>query len=318
VLGIGLIVGTLLVVSLLMYVRLPSTQVEVMAATTQVGFRLPEAQALSEGMAASDLLVTCACNIQLPSSPGQPARELTTTGADVSVRLTGATASERKGSITVAPIAVAPDSVVRLRHSGAAGVYGLSMEAPSLVLRINVYGPIQLTIPGELPTTIDFVVPKAMLATTGGRPVTLDIQTNDNSGLGLASQILVNQLTFFRREQAAAAGQTERRVSTLQGGTVYWEALNGAERTLRPSEQIEFDGVRGEILAVDLKPSEMSLRFHGDVTAVTAGWGENRRSLMPTWLEWLRARHGLSLLWGSTVYIVGLLMGALRWFKVGL
>jgi hypothetical protein len=54
------------------------------------------------------------------------------------------------------------------------------------------------------------------------------------------------------------------------------------------------------------------------VTAVTAGWGENRRSLMPTWLEWLRARHGLSLLWGSTVYIVGLLMGALRWFKVGL
>ena len=52
--------------------------------------------------------------------------------------------------------------------------------------------------------------------------------------------------------------------------------------------------------------------------AVTAGWGHNRRSLMPTWLEWLRARHGLSLLWGSTVYIVGLLMGALRWFKVSL
>lgn len=318
VLAISLLVGTLVVVSLLMYARLSSTEIEMLAVATQVGFRVQVPQTLSEGMEASDLLVTCACDIRVPSSPGQPPRVLTMSTADAVVRLTTASAGERRGSITIAPLTLEPDSVVRLRHSGTSGRYGLWMVVPSLTLRVNLYGPIQLAMPGELPETIDFVVPKAMLAATGGKALTLDIQTSDKSALGLTPQLLINELSFQRVDQPATSGLPVRRVSTLQGGTLYWEALNGVERTLRPSEQIEFDGVLGELLAMELKPTEMTLRFHGNVSAVTAGWGENRRSLMPTWLEWLRARHGLSLLWGSTVYIVGLLMGALRWFKVAL
>jgi hypothetical protein len=234
------------------------------------------------------------------------------------VRLTAVGSGDRKGSITIAPITLAAESLVRLRQRGGGGGYVLSMEAPTLAVRVNLYGQILLAIPGDLPATVDFVVPKAMLVTTGGKALTLDIQTTNSADLGLTPQILINHLSFLKIDEPAAPGQPVRRVSTLQGGTLYWEGLNGVERTLRPSEQIAFEEVRGEIVAVDLKPDDMALRFHGEVGEVTAGWGRNRRSLMPTWLEWLRARHGLSLLWGSTVYIVGLLMGALRWFKVSL
>jgi hypothetical protein len=37
---------------------------------------------------------------------------------------------------------------------------------------------------------------------------------------------------------------------------------------------------------------------------------------MPTWLEWLRARHGLSLLWGTALYLFGLAVGVLRWWRL--
>ena len=318
VLGIALLVTTLVALSVLMYATLPSTEVEVFAATSQVGFRVPSPQTLSEGMEANDLLVTCACDIRVPSSPGRPSRVLTTSGADAVMRLTAAGEGERKGSITIAPIPLAPASQVRLRHRGTPGAYTLSLEAPTLSLRVNVYGTIVLAIPGDLPVTVDFVVPKAVVLSTDGKALSLDVQTTNAKDLGLAPQILVDELSFLRIDEPASPGQPPRRVSTIHGGTLYWEALNGSERTLRPSEQIAFDKVQGEIVAVDLKDTDMALRFHGDVGAVTAGWGRNRRSLMPTWLEWLRARHGLSLLWGSTVYVVGLLMGALRWFKVSL
>ena len=317
-LGIGLLVTTLIAVSLLLYARLPATEVEVFAATSEVGFRVPAPQTLSDGMEADDLIVTCACAIRVPSSPGQPARTLTSSSSEAIVRLTAAGSGERKGSITIAPISLTPGANVRLRHRGAPGAYTLSLESPTLELRVNVYGTVVVAIPGELAAPVDFVMPKAMVMTTSGKTLTLDLQATNRKSLGLAPQILVDDLSFQRIDEPAAPGQPVRRISTLQGGTLYWEALNGEERSLRPSEQIAFNAVQGEIVAVDLKDTDMALRFHGEVGAVTAGWGKNRRSLMPTWLEWLRARHGLSLLWGSTVYIVGLLMGALRWFKVSL
>ena len=316
-LAVGLLVATLIGVSLLLYARLPSTEIEVFAATSEVGFRVPLPQTLSDGTEADDLIVTCGCDIRIPSSPGNPARTLKMSGEAV-VRMTAAGNAERKGSITISPLALTPGARVRLRHRGTPGGYGLSLESPELVLRVNVYGPIVVGIPGELPETVDYVMPKSMVVTTNGKALTIDLQATNKKNLGLTPQILVDQLSFLRIDEAAAPGQPVRRVSTLQGGTLYWEALNGEERALRPSEQIAFDAVQGEIVAVELKETDMALRFHGEVGAVTAGWGENRRSLMPTWLEWLRARHGLSLLWGSTVYIVGLLMGALRWFKVSL
>ena len=48
---------------------------------------------------------------------------------------------------------------------------------------------------------------------------------------------------------------------------------------------------------------------------MTSGSGDTRRSLMPTYLEWLQARHGLSLLWGTTLYVFGLVVAALRWWR---
>jgi hypothetical protein len=48
---------------------------------------------------------------------------------------------------------------------------------------------------------------------------------------------------------------------------------------------------------------------------MVTGSADNPQNLMPTWLEWLKAQHGLSLLWGSTFYLFGLALTVSRWFK---
>jgi hypothetical protein len=77
---------------------------------------------------------------------------------------------------------------------------------------------------------------------------------------------------------------------------------------------IHFEQVRGEIRTLRLQDNNIDLKFHGRVRGLGAGPEENPRSLMPTWLEWLRARHSLSLFWGAAIYLFGLIAGVLRWW----
>jgi hypothetical protein len=81
---------------------------------------------------------------------------------------------------------------------------------------------------------------------------------------------------------------------------------------------LHLEGVHGVIRTLQLLEDHIALTFHGYVSGMRSGYGANPRSLMPTYLEWLQARHGLSLLWGTTIYLVGLLVGALRWWGIAI
>ena len=59
----------------------------------------------------------------------------------------------------------------------------------------------------------------------------------------------------------------------------------------------------------------MVLNFQGTVQGMTIGRGRNEISLMPTWLEWLQARHGVSLFWGSALYLCGVAIAVFKWLK---
>ncbi|WP_437939815.1 hypothetical protein [Sorangium sp. So ce341] len=93
------------------------------------------------------------------------------------------------------------------------------------------------------------------------------------------------------------------------------EALKGEERKLRPGEVIEFKKSEGELPALKLDQDRIVLRFHGSVSGMRRGVGDDSRSLMPTWLDGLRARHGgLCVLWGVVIYLFGLIVAVFRWF----
>jgi hypothetical protein len=67
------------------------------------------------------------------------------------------------------------------------------------------------------------------------------------------------------------------------------------------------------VRALQVERDHLSLQFHGRVTGMETGGEGNRRSLMPSYLEWLYARRGLELLWATALYLFGLSAGVLGW-----
>jgi hypothetical protein len=65
-----------------------------------------------------------------------------------------------------------------------------------------------------------------------------------------------------------------------------------------------------------LHEDHIALRFYGQVSDLRIHWGEETINLMPTYLEWLRTQHGLYLLWGSALYLFGLLITIVRWWGI--
>jgi len=148
--------------------------------------------------------------------------------------------------------------------------------------------------------------------------VAFEIVTADTADApsALLSPLPVDSLFLFRVDRFDLAAQTlVREVSTIDSGVVYFESIDGSARPLRAGEGLHFTASRGEISGWRVADDGLLLRFVGRVRGMSAGSGGIRRSLMPTVLDWLRAQHGLSLLWGSTAYVVGLFITVLGWWK---
>ena len=96
---------------------------------------------------------------------------------------------------------------------------------------------------------------------------------------------------------------------------LYFAELNSREYPLRTGEGLQFKQSDGQMRILTMENGQLTLEFHGIVSEMTTGWEENRENLMPSRLEWLRARHGLTLLWGTTLYIFGSVLGVLRWWR---
>ena len=88
---------------------------------------------------------------------------------------------------------------------------------------------------------------------------------------------------------------------------MFFDELAGRELRLRAREAIRFGEARGEIRAVRFADDRLIVNFHGQVRGMTSGPLDHPRNLMPSWLEWLRANQPLALLWGSALYLSGLL-----------
>ena len=75
---------------------------------------------------------------------------------------------------------------------------------------------------------------------------------------------------------------------------------------------------RGDMLRLtmsDLRDDGIATTFQGDVRDLRTGAGEHPRSLMPTLLDWLRQRQGLSLLWGTALYMFGVVTTFRKWWR---
>jgi hypothetical protein len=310
------LVGTLLIVSLLLFLHVKETEIELDLALSEVSFVLPSQQIFAEAMNLSAFGVSGLREIQLPHADKAEAEIIQANdGAETALRLLPLSQEASQGSITLGTMTPPNETRIWLLHTGQSRKYRLSLKSSDLKLRADVNGPVQIGGLGRGVKQLDFVVPRAILLQAGDDEVDLDLTFPDSAKGTLSSQLSVSNLSLTQIREFQHPDRTiVGRASTILSGTIYFAALNDKERQLRPGEMIQFEHSQGELRTIRLRDDHIELKFNGRVSGMTAGSGDNRRSLMPTWLEWLQARHGLSLLWGTGLYLFGLLIPLLRWW----
>jgi hypothetical protein len=308
---------TLLIVSVLLFARTRETEIELDLDLSEASFVSSRLQILADAIGVTSLGVAGLREIQIPRARDRGAETLTAAGAEpeLGFRLSVGEGA-RPGTVALAALSLPAGTRVWLRSADTPRQYRLSLRGPDLRLRAEVSGVVNVGTSGTATGPVDFGAPKAVLLQPGSSGVDIDVALLDGARAAFSPQLRAEAVSFFQIEQFADADRTlVRPLSTIRSGTLYLESLNGQERRLRPGQGLRFGSSVGEIRTLEVRDGRVGLRFHGRVRDMTSGAGDTRRSLMPTYLEWLQARHGLSLLWGTTLYVFGLAMAALRWWR---
>lgn len=296
---IAVFASTLLIASILLFARRGSTEIELDLRVDQMGFVLPDRQVLSERLRLSALGVSGLSGIQLPRARGSQAMTLVSGHHfESGIALAVAAEHQLRGEVSLPELILPAQTRVLLKKTEPPGQYRLTLQGTGLDLRADVNGPVQVNLTGGSEHRLSFLSPKPVTFEPQSQQVNLDL-----TFLALPQKIspmplAIQDLSLLRIEdRRGPEGLPVRRVSTILSGTIYLEELNGQELKLRSGEAIRLEGSQGEIEFLELKDDHIVLQFRGRVRGMTTGSSEIGRNLMPTWLEWLRARRGLYLLW---------------------
>lgn len=323
---VGVILGiTLLIVMVLLSIKIPKTEIELDLTMTEVRFELSKSVILADAIVLSALGASELQEVQLPralsvdgqSIPEQKLIAPAETGA--ALRLAVVEDGDPPGTITLTALLLPGGTKVWISHTEIPDQYRVSLEIPEksqLNLQVSIKGTLHVVFPGASEEQVVYAIPRTIQMQAVSSLVTLDLTLPKGAQASFAPHLPVQDLTFVRIDQFVdTTGTYSRRVSTVQSGMLYFTELNSREYPLRIAEGLQFERSDGQMRTLEMEDSQLALKFHGHVRGMTTGWEENPDNLMPSWLEWLSARHGLTVLWGTTLYLFGLALGVLRWWR---
>ena len=308
---IGLAVATLAMVSLLLFARVPQTEIELDVQVTEVGFLLDARQVLLENVALRQVGASGLSGVQLPE-PTDALLAGTDRDGDESVIRVSAGRGDAEGSINMGAIVPQAGTEVWLRQGENPNQYRLSLRDPRDPIQIDVAGSVAISLAGVPPRVHLFETPGGIVLRPGTGVVSLDMVLLDQKRAGITSHMSASGLNFSRVDEISDRSLAlVRRLSTIVSGTLYLESLNDQRRQLRAGEDLQFSQAKGTIRMIRVEPEHLSLNFHGWVR----GMRTDADNLMPTWLDWLKAQHSVSLFWGTAVYLFGLGLAGVKWVK---
>jgi hypothetical protein len=304
---------TLVVASVLLFVRVPTTTVELNGTFTGLGFVAAQQQPLGRPMRVAALGVAGAREVRFPEEVPSVA------GATTARVAVDATDAKQTGSIVVDRIVVPAGTQVWLSRTDVARQYRLSLRAPAAAT-IDVHadgaGTLGFAPAATAHGAIALRAPRAVDVTSSDGALDLDLTLAAGTPAPRWEQLAVRDLRLYRVEDVPDATRPfARPLSTIQSGSLYFEALGGVERKLRTGELLRFGEASGTVLTLDLRDDAIAAIFQGEVREMRSGSGDAPRPLMPTLLEWLRKRQALSLLWGTALYLSGIGLTLRRWWR---
>jgi hypothetical protein len=305
-------VATLVVASVLLFLRVRTTAIELGGTFSGLGFVSAREQPLNHPFRVTAL---GAAGLKSASLPDEVTSQGTGPSA-IRVSIEGADESKSTSSILVDRIVVPEGATVWLSRGEAARQYRISIRsATPVAVHADVTGTASFAPANAPATTVALRAPRAVDLTGSTGVLDVDVTLAAGSPAPRWQQLVVRDLRLHRVEdERDAAHPLARPVPTVLSGSLFLESLGGDERRLRDGEMLRFGASSGTIITLALRDDAIAATFQGDVRDMRLGSGEHPRSLMPTLLEWLRKREGLSLLWGTALYLFGITVTLRRWW----
>lgn len=225
------------------------------------------------------------------------------------------------GSVTLDALSVEPDAIISVSRKRE-GQYHLTIRmdresTKELKAEFSASGRLRVAAPRIARFESTATVPVPFVAYARKKALDLDISLRPGESLAFGRLIPVDQLSLLQVQSLGSGLKAApRQISSVLAGSLYFSSLNGKAYKLREAEELRLNSVDGNLVSVLLTASQATLRFDGTASNLTTGSPPYARTLMPTWLEWLRAQEPLALLWGTTLSLVGVALGLLRWLKV--
>jgi hypothetical protein len=310
------LITSLAVASVLLFIHIPGAEVNLDASVSGLSFVMESDGPLFPGMNVSDLRVSGPQTVELLNlSP--PAHPRVASSSIVSrIRLT--VRNPARGSITLSSFPVPKTTQVRLEASDIPNRYRVTLQTPpgaSTGIHLSCLGEIGVIMSASTPGRYRFDFPEPITSQWApGQEIAVDLSFPPGGEIVLNPQLPVSHLSFQHVEQNLNRSGA-RYVSTIASGALFIESLNGIKRSLRSGDALQFTSSTGEMRRLSLHGGTIHAQFQGKVQGMTSGVENTPVNLMPSLLEWLRARHGLYLMWGTTLYLFGLLGAGWRWFR---
>ena len=305
---------TLIIASVLLFVRIRETSIEFVGTFNGLGFTSAVQQPLNAPLDVSSIGVAGLKDLQLPDGIARP------TGSVSALRIS-ANASDplqQPGSIVVDRLEVPADTRVWIARTSVPRQYRITLrsERPEPIsIHVDVNGSLAFAPAGAASTVTTLRAPQPVeISSTSG---TLDLEVTLAQGT-LAPRWQQIEARGLRVYQVQDDQKSERPIvrplSTLLTGSIFFESLGGTERKLRTGEMVRFGSAVGTLLTLDVRDDGIAATFQGNVKGMTVGAGDQPRSIMPSLVTWLRQRQGLSLLWGTALYLFGVITTLRKWW----
>jgi hypothetical protein len=308
---------TVLLIAVLLFVRIDHTEISLDLQVSEIEFTLDQEVFLIRGTSVSRLKVDGIEQIQL--WPGAPSiLSNLDPDADASLLHFTVNAKENEQAIYLDSVKLPAGTAVYVPESFQQGEIEVVFRDASEGLELNATLPmsgVELLDPCETASA-------CLISLRRERPLTM-ISNPGETYLDLTpladvehlfqQEIPIRQLSV--RYSTSDEGMAPRKLSTVLGGTIYFEALTNRSHKLRRGEHLELEFDKPATIAeLNVTADGLILRVNGVVNKLEVGSQTNLRDMMPRWLVWLQSRHELGLFTGGVTYLFFLILGVFRWW----
>jgi hypothetical protein len=284
--------------------HLSSTEIRMELSVSELNFTLPQQQVVTNIVKLSSIGASGLENVQVLTGGGGER-------SSSAVLLSVDTINGHSGSITMDALSLPAGMRIGIRNTDVSGEYRFFLQGKAINLPLQVNGSVKMIAPPNPPVALNYTSPGLITLRAAKEGVDLDLNFQSSANRIFPGQITADSISLLRiDEHHDDESSTVRTVSTILSGTLHFESLSGKKQILVAGQQIQFKNSRGTINKLELFDDHIAVNFVGTVSGMSAGDTNNRTSLMPTYLQWLKSRVSLSLLAVVLLIVLALTLGA--------